>query len=50
MLFDEATDNIKKFMLDITGGDERSYEKADYMFKIMSTFLCSGGEVLLSAW
>lgn len=49
MLFDEATDNIKKFILDITGGDERSYEMADYMFKIMSSFLFQGN-VLLSAW
>lgn len=41
-LVEEATTNITNFMLDITGGDERSYEMADYMFKIMSTFLFQG--------
>lgn len=39
LLVEKATANIKNFM---TGDDDSSYEMADYMFKIMSSFLFQG--------
>jgi hypothetical protein len=51
MMVEEATANIKQFMLDITGGSVEHFEMANYLCKVLSTFLFQGNmEVLLSAW
>jgi phage/plasmid-associated DNA primase len=42
MMVGEATANIKQFMLDITGGTVEHFEMANYLCKVMSTFLFQG--------
>jgi hypothetical protein len=42
MMVEEATANIKQFMLDITGGSVEHFEMANYLCKVMSTFLFQG--------